>query len=105
MQKSYLAAALATSVWMSGCASGGVGLVESPMWHSTAPMETKIAHFQKKCAAYGHQAGSEGMTKCLQRSMEASESNANDRMKAIGSMSQQNRSVTCTTIGNTTTCR
>jgi hypothetical protein len=107
--KNFLSAfGLAACVFLSGCASGGMGLAESPVWHATAPMDAKIAYFKKKCEAYGHQAGSPEMTRCLQTSMEASEGNATARMQAIGAMNQQmnqNRPITCTTTFNTTTCR
>jgi hypothetical protein len=75
------------------------------MWHATAPLEAKIAHFQKTCAAYGHKPGTPEMNGCLQQTMESSKGDANARATAIGAAMQQNRAVTCNTIGSTTTCR
>lgn len=108
MKKPPWVTGLGVGVLLAGCASGGVGLAESPMWHATASLDSKIAYFRSKCDAYGYQAGSPEMSKCLQSSMQASEGNANARMEAIGTMNQQmnqNRPVTCTSVYNTTTCR
>ena len=86
-----------------------MGVAESPMWHRTAPMEVKIAHFQKACLAYGHKPDTPEMATCLQSAMQSSAGNANALMGAIHQANQQNfqnnRAVTCNTLGTTTTCR
>ncbi len=105
MKREIFVGLLATCAWISGCASGGVGLVESPMWHATASTEDKVAHFRKECEAYGYKAGTPEMTQCIQTGMRSSKADAAARMQAIGNATNQNRPVTCTTYGNRTTCQ
>lgn len=108
MRSSYSLVLLGCSL-LFGCASGGLGLAESPTWHATASLDSKVEYFQKKCAAYGTR--SDEMSRCVQSAMEKSEGNANARAAAIGAgmsqmnqQSQQSRPITCNTYGNTTRC-
>lgn len=74
--------------------------------------EEKMAKYNASCAGYGYAPGTPEMAMCV--STEASEAAERRRaaMMAIGNGMagfsagyNQNRSVTCTTIGFTTTCR
>jgi hypothetical protein len=96
-----LCLALAT---LSGCSTGRsgeqvIGRPGSPLWFSSASMATKTHYYKQSCFAYGFKDGTPEMAQCLQTEMQSGKSSARDRVNSM------NRSVTCTTYGNRTTCR
>lgn len=93
----------------SGCATGVMGetvmgMPGSPAWHSSASIQTKIAHFKSTCSAYGITDGTPQMASCLQAEIQNSQNLAQSRMNAINAFNANNRSFTCYSYGNTTTC-
>ncbi len=50
--------------------------IESPIWHSATPMETKRAHFTKKCQNFGFVPGTQEMTQCVMTTWQQSEANS-----------------------------
>jgi hypothetical protein len=71
----------------------------SPLWFSSASMATKTHYYKRSCFAYGFKDGTPELAQCLQTEMQSGKSSARDRVNSM------NRSVTCTTYGNRTTCR
>ena len=89
---------------VSGCSTGRLGeqvlgRPGSPLWFKSASMATKTHYYKQACFAYGFKDGTPEMAQCLQTEMQSGLSSARDRVKSM------NRSVTCTTYGNRTTCR
>ena len=87
-----------------GCSTGSsgeqvIGRPGSPLWFGTASMATKTTYYKQACFAYGFKDGTPEMAQCLQTEMQSGKSSAQDRIDSM------NRSVTCTTYGNRTTCR
>jgi len=94
---------------LGGCSTGAsgeqiIGMTGSVAWFKTASMETKMAYFKPECRAYGFKDGTVEMAKCLQTSIQEGQANASKRASDATANYSRNKSVTCFTYGNTTTC-
>ena len=99
---------------LSGCSKGVngetvMGSPGSPMWHSTASLETQLQYFRSNCLGYGYKLGTPQMAQCLQTEMQNSKSRAVSKMNNINTVNAINNShiskpITCNTIGSITTC-
>lgn len=92
-------------VTLSGCQTGGVGMVGSPLWQVTASKEDKIKTFVSICESYGFKKNTKEMSQCVaSESRSASQSAA----KSLDNFNRNNRmsntSTTCTQLGNTLNC-
>ena len=97
------------SIVLSGCAADGkLGMEGSPVWHNRATTAEKIQYFTPNCIEYGFKKGSSEFKQCIVNEIRASKSDANARMAAanasINAYNAANRSITCSTFGNTTRC-
>ena len=110
----YYVLAITLSLFNTACSTGRsgetvIGRPGSPMWFSSASIETQLAHFSQICLGYGFKSGTPEMSQCIQSEANNSKNRANSRMdayernNAIRSLSQP-KSMTCTTFGNMTTC-
>lgn len=72
------------SLVLVGCVAADgsthLGVAESPFWHRTASMETKVAHFRSKCLAYGFSEGDPRLPSCIQNEMASSAADASMTM-------------------------
>lgn len=95
---------------LSGCSTGVmgetvIGRPESPAWHRSASIQTKITHFKRACKAYGIANGTPQMSNCLQNEMQNSKNRARRKMNTNNAIRQNNnKSFTCHSYGNTTNC-
>ena len=94
-----------------GGSGNGIGMAESPVWHSTASIEVKTEYFKKQCIGFGFKENTPELAQCIQTQMTNSRSDASARMdRAIANqqaIANANRVSTynCTTFGRNTTCR
>lgn len=75
----------AVAIVLMGCSENPdgslvVGVAESPYWHKTASMATKITHFEGKCEALGYRNGTSEFSGCLERSISESQGRADIKM-------------------------
>ena len=98
------------AVGISGCTTGGVGAVGSPMWQMTASKDEKINTFVATCVSYGFKQDTKEMAQCIaSESRAARESAARsldtvNRNNAIRNSNARRTSTTCTGFGNTLNC-
>ena len=95
-----------------GCSSTGqmgeqvIGNPGSPLWFSSASLETQVYHYKSECKAYGYTDGTSQMAQCLQSSIQNAKERARARLDAYAySQRQYNQNFRCNTFGYTTTCK
>ena len=103
---------------ISGCSAPDgttdIGSDESPAWHQTASLQTKISYFGTQCEAFGFQKGTSEYSNCLKDLMTESKSAAAKKMANTGSFSDAyaksmrssyaDQSTVCRTVGSYTYC-
>jgi hypothetical protein len=77
----------AIAIVLMGCSENSdgslvVGVAESPYWHRTASIETKVAHFEVQCEALGYRNGAVDFSNCLERLISESQGRADIRMSS-----------------------
>ena len=98
-------AIILASIVLSGCAADGkLGKEGSPIWHNRATTAEKVQYFTPNCIEYGFRKGSTEFKQCIVDEIRSSKADGVARMAAINAYNASNRSVTCTTYGNTTRC-
>jgi hypothetical protein len=96
-----------TLLTLTGCATGVLGETVagrpgSVMWFKTASSETQVNYFTNICKSYGFNVGTVEMSQCIQSESVNARNRSSSRLQnSINS----NRTINCTTFGNTTTCR
>ena len=98
-----LSACIPTSTGVKG--ENIIGNPGSPLWFDTASQATIINHYKNVCIAYGFIDGTPEMAKCIQDAHAEGKHGARERIKAVNKINSYNKPITCTTFGNTTTCR
>ena len=105
--KSLKLTLLGILLMLTGCATGVLGetvagMPGSVMWFKTASAETQVNYFTNICKSYGFNAGTVEMSQCIQsESVNARNRSASKLQNSLN----RNRTINCTTFGNTTTCR
>ena len=99
-----MSATLLALVFTTGCStnpdgSTTHGMKGSAMWHKTAPMEVKIAHFAPTCKALGFKEGTVDFSRCVQNEINDDKRDARARVS-----SAMSNNITCHTYGNITNC-
>jgi hypothetical protein len=95
---------------LSGCQTGGVGMVGSPLWQVTATSEDKLRVFTNACLSYGFQRGTPEMAQCVQNESNGAKSSASRSLNNFNqnntNMLNQNRvlNTTCRSYGVNTRC-
>ncbi|MCS5623741.1 MAG: hypothetical protein NZ735_07275 [Candidatus Marinimicrobia bacterium] len=69
-------ATLFIALFLTGCAGGGIGLNESPMWHLTASPESKIEYFRKLCLGFGEKPNTPELNQCIKTESRSSDRHA-----------------------------
>ena len=90
---------------LTGCQTGGVGMVGSPMWHATASQQDKVSVYRDICSSYGFQVNTPEMAQCIATESRGSRQNATNTIQRLNANNQRrNTTYSCREINGIVTC-